>query len=88
MINAMDLTSKRQSESEVDSLSSVGSKIITHLGDTEKAEVADIETTNGQEKQPQVHAIGFELCLTKTVPYLLFCYYVLTIFFLYLICYI
>ena len=78
-----DLTSKRQSGSEIDSMSSVGSEIIPHLNDTDEAEVADIETTNGHEKQPRVHAIGFELCLTKTVPYLLFCYYVLTIFFLY-----
>jgi len=72
----MDLTNKRQYKSEVDSVSSV-----RHLSDTNKKEAADIEATNGYEKQPRNEAIGFDLCLTKTVPYLLFCYYVLTFFF-------
>ena len=64
MVNAMDLTSKRQSGSEVDSVSSVGSEIIPHLSDTDEEEVADIEATNGHEKQPRKEAESMPLDLT------------------------
>ena len=64
VVNAMDLTSKRQSGSEVDSVSSVGSEIIPHLSDTDEEEVADIEATNGHEKQPRKEAESMPLDLT------------------------
>ena len=52
MVNALDLTSKRQSRSELDSVSSIGSEINPHLSDTDEKEVTHIEATNTQEKQP------------------------------------
>jgi len=70
---AMDLTSKRQSGSEVDgcdqdSVSSVGSEIIPHLSDTDEEEAGagfePASATNGLEKQPRKESESMPLDLT------------------------
>merc|ERR1712008_150141 len=70
---AMDLTSKRQSGSDVDgcdqdSVSSVGSEIIPHLSDTDEEEAgAGFEpatTANGLEKQTRKESESMPLDLT------------------------
>ena len=70
---AMDLTSKRQSGSEVDgcdqdSVSSVGSEIIPHLSDTDEEEAGagfePASAANGLEKQPRKESESMPLDLT------------------------
>ena len=66
---AMDLTSKRQSGSEADSVSSVGSEIIPHLSDTDEepieADIAD-EVNASKNQQPRKESESSSMPLDLT----------------------